>query len=211
MSKEYYQVLNYTDQALYWYKDEFCVSFRKYREYDPEFDDIDKTPYNGDPSFMRCTAPHTEDGTLLGSNYGWCQESENYLYPIVFSISVIFLIITLLVYIAEDSLRFVQLVIGNVGIIRVVIIFRKQKLFSHILMSYLTTLIIGYIFRLVELGKTEKDQGTVGCKIKGYFSQYFYLVSNNIKYKSLTFVIENNNLTIGYVLLGQCQFLQHLE
>ena len=75
-------------------------------------------------------------------------------------------------------------------------------------MSYLTTLIIGYIFRLVELGKTEDevvdDQGTIGCKIKGYFSQYFYLVSNNIKYKSLTFVIENNNLTIGYVLLGQC-------
>ena len=79
-----------------------------------------------------------------------------------------------------------MLVIVNDGKIRVVIIFRKQKLFSHILMSYLTTLIIGYIFRLVELGKTEDevvdDQGTIGCKIKGYFSQYFYLVSNNIKH-----------------------------
>ena len=54
--------------------------------------------------------------------------------------------------------------------------FRKQKLFSSIVMGYLVNLTIGLIFTLVEATKTFDDQGTIGCKIKGYLTQYFSLV-----------------------------------
>ena len=38
-------------------------------------------------------------------NYDWCRDFKGKAHPVFFIISIVFLIITLLVYLAEDSLR----------------------------------------------------------------------------------------------------------
>ena len=79
---------------------------KRYPEYDLESDDYNFAIFNGKATFLSCADPHTEDGVKLGLDE-WCQDYENYLYPTITSLSVIFLIITLIVHIAEDSLRFI--------------------------------------------------------------------------------------------------------
>jgi len=131
---------NVNGTLLKWSQNEYCITF------DPSASN--DTELRGKPMHLICT-----DGTGVNK---WCEAYQNYVYPIALCISIIFLIITVFVYITDDSLR-------------------KQRLFSHIWIGYLVNLIISLILIVEETLKSSNNQETLGCKIKGYVAQYFFM------------------------------------
>ena len=84
---------NINGTLLSWNQNEYCITF------DPTT--ADETELQGKPLHLICT-----DGIGVQADE-WCETYESYLYPAIIScISIIFLIITVLVYIIDDSLRF---------------------------------------------------------------------------------------------------------
>jgi len=124
-------------KEVYWSQGDYCIAF----------DAVDETPI-----YQICNQGQGIDKPA------WCQKWESYIYPVVLSISIIFLFITIFVYLIEDSLK-------------------KQKLFSRIVMGYLINLAISYILTAVESTKknARDDQATIGCVFRGYLAQYFFL------------------------------------
>ena len=49
-------------------------------------------------------------------------------------------------------------------------------MFAKITMGFIVNLILAFIMFMVEHLKNENDVGTNGCKAKGYFALYFFLV-----------------------------------
>jgi len=107
----------------------------------------------------------------------WCRDFKLTFIPWIFLVSTCFLILTLLVYFAENSLR-------------------KDKLMGRITIGFLTNLTLAFIIRLSDDWQTRKPceediEGTLECAVKGYFKQYFFLafflwinaMSFNIWYK----------------------------
>ena len=84
-------------------------------------------------------------------------------------------------------------------------LYRKQKLFSRIVMGYLINLAISYILTTVE--ETNKGNvGTLVCTIRGYLAQYFFLVGSvNCIYWFLSWKF------IGLLFLVKCWIIQYLE
>jgi len=139
---EYLEENVYNITEVYWSQGEYCIAF----------DEVDETPI-----YHICNQGHDAEGKSFDKS-SWCQMYESYIYPVVISISIIFLIITIFVYLIEDSLK-------------------KQKLFSRIVMGYLINLAISYILTAVESTKknARNDQATIGCVFRGYLAQYFFL------------------------------------
>ena len=115
-------------------------------------------------------------------NYDWCRDFKGKAHPVFFIISIVFLIITLLVYLAEDSLRCIR---KNKNILKNPIKygFRKSNaLFSRLTMGFIINLTITLILLTVEAMKSkieeEDDRETTLCEVKAYLTLYFFLVSN---------------------------------
>ena len=111
-------------------------------------------------------------------NYDWCRDFKGKAHPVFFIISIVFLIITLLVYLAEDSLRCIR---KNKNILKNPIKygFRKSNaLFSRLTMGFIINLTIALILFTVEAMKTEDDRETTLCEVKAYLTLYFFLVTN---------------------------------
>ena len=107
---------------------------------------------NFDFTYMICE----EDQRL-----SWCDKFKSTYHPILLSISVIFLLITLIVYICEDS-------------------FWTNPLFSKITIAFISNLTIAFIIRVdsdvKNAANTGNDRlGTTICILSGYMLMYFFL------------------------------------
>ena len=88
----------------------------------------------------------------------WCEKFTNTLHPILLSISIVFLLVTLFVYVCEDS-------------------FKTNPLFSKITIGFITNLIICFA-ALVANNVQELNgdsRGTFPCILSGYLVLYFFL------------------------------------
>ena len=132
---EYLEENVYNITEVYWSQGEYCIAF----------DALDETPI-----YHMCNQGHDAEGKSFDKS-SWCQMYESYIYPVVISISIIFLIITIFVYLIEDSLKFVFFKIKTLNIHN--FFYRKQKLFSRIVKGYLINLAISYILTTVESTK----------------------------------------------------------
>ena len=117
-----------------------------------------------------------------------CQEFKAKAHPVFFIISIVFLIITLFVYLAEDSLRCIK---KNILKNPIKYGFSKSNvLFSRLTMGFIINLTIALIMFTVEAMKSTKkeddDRDTILCEVKAYLTLYFFLVSN---WQNLTVLI----------------------
>ncbi len=106
----------------------------------------------------------------------WCGEFKAKTHPVFFIISIVFLIITLFVYLAEDSLRCI-----NKNIMENPIKYgfsKSNALFSRLTMGFIINLTIALILFTVEAMKKEDDLDSILCEVKAYLTLYFFLVSN---------------------------------
>ena len=136
-----------------WSSDSFCVIYTNsdyfYYDYGEEVDTTED-PYSGfNYMFMTC---HAE--TL-----SWCEKFTSTFQISCFTTSTIFLIVTLLVYMCEDSLR------------------RTNPLFSKLTIAFILNLIICFIVLIDNqlLYLTKDKLNTVRCILSGYMRQYFFL------------------------------------
>ena len=128
-------------------------------------------------NFYGCSEGQDATGKSLDLD-DWCFEFRAKTHPVFLIISIVFLIITLFVYLAEDSLRchkkkmFLKTYYGIRG---------SNVLFSRITMGFVINLTIALILFTVEAMKSQKyeddDRKTGRCIAKAYLTLYFFLVS----------------------------------
>lgn len=134
----------------------------------------------------------------------WCRNLQNEVKKWGFTISIIFLLLTIFVYIAEDSLRYTikhsfeeKSSYHNRN--------ANNMLVIKIRMAFLLNLTISYFLLLFEThssGVIETE--TSGCYAKAYFLYYFMLVEYFLgeTFKNFLFVV--------LLFLAECYVLQYL-
>ena len=132
--------------------------------------------------FFGCTEGQDANGTYLDHD-DWCKDFKAKIHPVFVIISTVFLIITLLVYLAEESLRYKNFFKDS----SIKYGFRRSNvLFSRITMGFILNLIIALILFTVEAMKSEesipsqfecKSSEPDQCEAKAYLTIYFFLVS----------------------------------
>ena len=144
--------------------------------------------------FYGCGEGVDSSGNLIvpidenGNPIDQCQAFKAKAHPVFFIISIVFLIITLFVYLAEDSLRCIK---KNILKNPIKYGFSKSNvLFSRLTMGFIINLTIALIMFTVEAMKSTKkeddDRDTILCEVKAYLTLYFFLVSN---WQNLTVLI----------------------
>ena len=122
--------------------------------------------------FFGCTEGQDANGTYLDHD-AWCKDFKAKIHPVFVIISTVFLIITLLVYLAEESLRYKNFFKDST----IKYGFRRSNvLFSRITMGFIINLTIALILFTVEAMKQKDDTCTVRCKVKAYLTLYCFLV-----------------------------------
>lgn len=138
-----------------WSKDSFCVVFANPPDYDSYEDENitsttivelrlsnDSDPYlDFDFNYMTC---HDEP-------LHWCDKFTSYFHAMLLSLSTIFLIITLMVYVCEDTLR------------------KTNPLFSKITIGFISNLIICFIVLIDNniLNMETERRETTPCILQG--------------------------------------------
>ena len=137
-----------------WSSDSFCVIYTNsedFYDYDAEIDTAEDQYSRFEFTFMTCLADQPT----------WCDKTIATFHSVCLSISVIFLIVTLLVYVCEDSLR------------------RTNPLFSKITIGFISNLIICFIINIDNYRRnqdfSDERRETMPCIISGYMLQYFFL------------------------------------
>eukprot|EP00092_Neocalanus_flemingeri_P030860 GFUD01033514.1.p1 GENE.GFUD01033514.1~~GFUD01033514.1.p1 ORF type:complete len:712 (+),score=129.88 GFUD01033514.1:89-2224(+) len=136
-----------------WNSENFCVVFGTSPDYsyDSENDTSTEKKEIKEAEFTYMTCH--------GEKISWCEEFTVIFHPIVLSISTIFLILTLLVYLCEDNLR------------------RTNPLFSRITIGFISNLTVCFIV-LVDNYAQQLDgerRETFSCILSGYLVLYFFL------------------------------------
>jgi len=137
-----------------WNSENYCVVF-SIPEYIADSSNLETDPKTNNSyenfsfTYMTC---HEE-------KLSWCEKFTGTFHPIMLSISVVFLIITLLVYLCEDSLR------------------RNNVLFSKITIGFISNLTICFIVLVDNYfqGLDNDRRERLPCIVSGYFVLYFFL------------------------------------
>ena len=106
-----------------------------------------------------------------------CGEFKRKAHPVFFIISTVFLIITLFVYLAEDSLRYNIFLYKRICFLFAFVFRGSNVLFSRITMGFIINLTIALILFTIGAMKQTEDRETVGCEAKAYITLYCFLVS----------------------------------
>ena len=134
-----------------WPSDSYCVIYTKAEYFQTKLDTSNDWYLTFQFSFMTCLgdAPAPSSCEMLTSTF----------HIICFSISTSFLIVTLLVYVFDDSLR------------------KTNPLFSKITLGFISNLIICFIVLISNTLQSLENgnKGTLPCILSGYILQYFYL------------------------------------
>jgi len=140
-------------ETIRWSSDSFCVIYTKaeYFYYEEEMDEFEDWYSRFEFSFVTC---HESSDTPTP-----CTMLIFKLHITCISISTIFLTVTLLVYVFEDSMR------------------KTNPLYSKIMIGFISNLIICFIVLLDNTlqGSEKERRGTISCIISGYMLQYFFL------------------------------------
>ena len=161
-------IVNETEVSITytWKPDEFCIVERELEE--GSIDDF--------KLFSCVMDPHksSDDESLTDTCFpddSSCVSVNNTVHSVFLCISIIFLIITFIVYLIEPSLR-------------------KQYLFSRISMAFIVNLTITYIFLLNEK-INDSFNHFQRCVLVGYSTQYFFLVIENMAIYVLTSMFQS--------------------
>ena len=149
-----------------WNSENFCVVFSILPDYDSYSENDSSSSENSDIKELNDNDPYMDFDftymTCYEEEISWCEQFTSIFYSIALSISTVFLIITLLIYVVY---------INEVGPCKI------NPLFSKITIGFITNLTICFIFNVLMLTTKKRDERleTLACILFGYLVMYFSL------------------------------------